>query len=224
MQLTTEQIKYVSDYIESKDIKWYELQVELTDHMVSSMEEIWEKDPELTFHQAKQYAENKFTGDSSFKSIEKEQTKVLRKEYNREQWKMIAAYLKFPKIISSILLLALTFKISLYFEEPRKFVAVLFLFLLFAAITIVYSYYKHRKIDGNRFLEIEMINPIPIIFGGFINLGLSLGSVFKEEINEYPLVLFLFCCLWALTVLFVITGIQLQNKTIKRIKKQYELN
>ncbi|MCK8140516.1 hypothetical protein MW871_01285 [Flavobacterium sp. I-SCBP12n] len=71
MQLTAEQIKYVSDYIESKDIKWYELQVELTDHMVSSMEEIWEKDPELTFHQVKQYAENKFTGDSSFKSIEK---------------------------------------------------------------------------------------------------------------------------------------------------------
>lgn len=49
MKLTTEQIEYVSNYVKSFDIKWYELQVELTDHMVNSMEEIWEKDPELTF-------------------------------------------------------------------------------------------------------------------------------------------------------------------------------
>jgi hypothetical protein len=38
MKLTTEQIEYVENYIISKDIKWYELQVELTDHMVTSME------------------------------------------------------------------------------------------------------------------------------------------------------------------------------------------
>jgi chlorite dismutase len=37
MKLTTEQIEYVENYIISKDIKWYELQVELTDHMVTSM-------------------------------------------------------------------------------------------------------------------------------------------------------------------------------------------
>ena len=224
MKLTTEQIKYVSDYIESKDIKWYELQVELTDHMVSSMEEIWEKDPELTFQQVKQYAENKFTGDSSFKSIEKERTEIMGKEFRKEQWKMIGEYLKFPKIFASIIVVFLTFKISLYFEEPRKFVAGLFLFLLFAAIPIVYSYYKNRKIAGNRFIEIEKSNPIALLFGGFINLGLNLVNVFKEEIDEYPLVLFLFCCLWALTVLCVITGIQLQNKTIEKIKKQYQLS
>jgi hypothetical protein len=43
MKLTTEQIDYVFDYVASHDIKWYELQVELTDHMVTSMEEFWEK-------------------------------------------------------------------------------------------------------------------------------------------------------------------------------------
>ena len=49
MKLTAEQIDYLSNYVKSFDIKWYELQVELTDHMVISMEEIWVKDPELTF-------------------------------------------------------------------------------------------------------------------------------------------------------------------------------
>jgi hypothetical protein len=48
MKLTTEQIEYVSNYVNSFDIKWYELQ-ELTDHMVNSMEEILRKIPELIF-------------------------------------------------------------------------------------------------------------------------------------------------------------------------------
>ena len=72
MKLTTEQTQNIFNYVTSFDIKYYELQVEFTDHMVTSMEEIWEKDPELTFDQVKLNAANKFVGDSSFKSIEKE--------------------------------------------------------------------------------------------------------------------------------------------------------
>jgi hypothetical protein len=41
MKLTASTI-YIN-YVNSFDIKWYELQVELTDHMVNSMEEIWRK-------------------------------------------------------------------------------------------------------------------------------------------------------------------------------------
>jgi hypothetical protein len=68
----TEQIEYVENYIISNDIKWYELQVELTDHMVTSMEELGKK--RLTFHQVKYYAEDKF-GRNGFKAIEEERTK-----------------------------------------------------------------------------------------------------------------------------------------------------
>jgi hypothetical protein len=42
LKLTTEQIVMFLIMCLS-DIKWYELQVELTDHMVTSMEEFWEK-------------------------------------------------------------------------------------------------------------------------------------------------------------------------------------
>jgi hypothetical protein len=42
MKLTAEQIEYVENYIIS-DIKYYELQIELTDHMITSMEEFWKK-------------------------------------------------------------------------------------------------------------------------------------------------------------------------------------
>jgi hypothetical protein len=94
----TRQIEYVENYIISKDIKWYELQVELTDHMVTSMEVLGKKSG-IGFHQVKQDAENIFVGDSSFKSIEKQN--VFCRKYRKVQWKMITDYLKFPKILEA---------------------------------------------------------------------------------------------------------------------------
>ena len=92
-KLTAEQIGYVSTYIQSFDIKWFELQVELTDHFVSIMEEIWIQDPELTFHQVKQIAEQRF-GRNYFKEVEKKRKMILQKEYNRQMRKTVTDFLK----------------------------------------------------------------------------------------------------------------------------------
>jgi hypothetical protein len=82
MKLTPSQIEYVTHYIASKDIKWYELQMELTDHLVMEMEQIWEQNPELSFQQVK-FLANKTFGRNGFNKIEKERTKNLRKEYKK---------------------------------------------------------------------------------------------------------------------------------------------
>ena len=119
MKLTTEQINYIENYIQSFDIKWYEIQVELTDHMISIMEEIWEQDPELTFHQVKHQAEQRF-GRGYFKSIVAERKTILQKEYNRQQRKMIGEFLKFPKIIASILLGVVAYQVSFYFLHYKE--------------------------------------------------------------------------------------------------------
>jgi hypothetical protein len=100
MKLSTEQIGHVSNYIESFDIKWYEIQVELTDHFVLIMEEIWNEDKELTFHQVKYIAEERF-GRGYFHKIVEQRRKILQRELNRSQLKMVGEYLKFPKIVLS---------------------------------------------------------------------------------------------------------------------------
>jgi hypothetical protein len=68
----TNQIEYVENYIISKDIKWYELQVELTDHMVTSMEVLGKSG--IGFHQVKQYIMR-----FGFKSIEKQRKRICKK-------------------------------------------------------------------------------------------------------------------------------------------------
>ena len=223
MKLTTEQIEYVSNYIKSFDIKYYELQVELTDHMVTSMEEIWEKDPGLTFHLVKQYASSKFVGDSSFKSIEKERKRILQKEYRKAEWKMITEYLKFPKIFGSILLVYIAYTFSAYFVSPQKYLAVLFCSFLIIGLPLLYYWWKTKEIDGKHFLTLETVQPSLLVYS-FPNLGMGMSNLLEQELLQYQWLVVLFCCIWVLGILISVTAIHLQKKTIENIKKQYQLN
>ena len=222
MKLTAEQIEYVSGYIQSFDIKWYELQVELTDHFVSIMEEIWQEDEELTFHQVKYYAEQRF-GKNYFKMVEEERTAILRKEYKRQQWRMVAEYLKFPKIIMSFLLVALVYQVSFCFEDISLYTKILFGILLGASFVLLFNWLRFRKIKGQRFLSIEMtvvINNSSIIITNFV---LMLVNDFKESIQEDHLYFLPFCFIWVLGLLLIISGNYLTNKVVSDIKKQYQL-
>ena len=223
MKLTTEQTQNIFNYVTSFDIKYYELQVEFTDHMVTSMEEIWEKDPELTFDQVKLNAANKFVGDTSFKSIEAERKRILQKEYRKVKWKMITEYLKFPKIIGSILLVYLAYKFSAYFISPQKYLAVLFCSLLIISLPVLYYWWKTKEIYGKHFLTLETLQPTLLVFP-FTSLGINMSNQLKQELLQYQWLVVLFCCIWVLGILISVTAIHLQRKTIVNIKKQYQLN
>jgi hypothetical protein len=221
-KLTVEQIEYVFNYIASKDIKWYELQLELTDHMVSRMEEFWAKDPELTFHQVKQYAENEF-GRDGFKKIEEERTQILQKEFNRSQRKIIGEYLKFPKIIASILAVILVYEGSFYFDDIITYIRILSFVLLLSSVELLLNLYSKRKINGKRFLSLDITLRITnsAIFG-FYCIVILMKS-FKEIFQQNHLLFIPFSCIWVLGILVVLTGRHLKNKIVCDIKKQYQL-
>jgi hypothetical protein len=222
MKLSAEEINYVFNYIKNIDVKYYELQVELTDHLVLVMEEIWTEDPKLTFHQVKQYAEDKFLGNSSFKSIEEQRKSILQKEHKKVQWKMITEYIKIPKIFGSILLVYLAYTFSVYFVSPQKYLGVLFCSLLIISLPSFYYWWKSKEIEGKHFLTLETLNPNLLAFS-FPSLGMNITTQFKEELLQHQWLVLFFCCIWVLGILISITAIHLQKKTIEKIKKQYQL-
>ena len=136
---------------------------------------------------------------------------------------MIGEFLKFPKIIASILLGVVAYQVSFYFENPAKYLAVLFVSLFLFAVPMSYSWFKNRKIDGKRFLAIEF----SLFYLGsltFPQLGMNSANFFKEELQQNHLFLLPFICFWVLGFLFCITAVHLQNNIIKTIKKQYQLS
>jgi hypothetical protein len=221
MKLTNQQIEYVENYILSKDIKWYELQVELTDHMITSMEEFWAVDPDLTFDQVKDNTFKQFT-KAELKAIEKERTKNISKEFFKTQRQMVMAYLKFPKIFVSIILTLIVFKLSFLFDNPQKYIAMLLSSSIVFYFPIIYNSAKNRKIDGKRFLTVELGTPVlSILF--FPTVTLNVATQLKHEIIAYPYLVFAFCVLWMIGNLFLLTGLHLQKKTFQNVKQQYQM-
>ncbi|MEO8255615.1 MAG: hypothetical protein ABI554_14645 [Flavobacterium sp.] len=221
-KLTAEEVDYIFNYVASKNIKWYELQAELTDHFISIMEEIWQEDEELTFHQVKYKAENRF-GRNYFQVLQEERSSILRRKYKKQQWRMVAEYLKFPKIIMSFLLAVLVYRISFYFEDISLFIKILFGILLGASAILLFKWRLSRKIKGKRFLSIDMtivMNNSSIIITQFVLLFVN---NFKETLQENHFYLLLLCFLWVVGVLLIITGRHLTNTIFSNIKKQYQL-
>jgi len=222
MKLTTEQIDCVFDYVASHNIKWYELQVELTDHLVSIMEEIWSQDTELSFHQVKHQAEQRF-GRNYFREIEAEKRKILQKQFNLNQRKMVSEYLKFPKIALSILMVFLVYRISFYFEDISFYIKILYGTLLSVSMLTMINWYRYRKINGKKFLSLETVLKVNNRSMSFSYFAIVLVNSFKESIPENYLLYIPFYFLWVLGVLLIITGYQITNKVASNIKKQYQL-
>ena len=222
MKLSPSQIEHVFNYIQSFDIKWHELQVELTDHFVSIMENIWNEHPELSFHQVKHRAEQSF-GKNYFKEVENERMEILRKQYRKQHFTLVKEYLKFPKIIGSILIGLIVYQGSFYFEKPHKVMSFLFIMLFLFSLPSFYNWLKIRFFDKKRFLEMEFFHAYSGILI-FPQLGNQLTLSFKDEIQNDHVILIPFICLWLIGLLSCGTAMYLDNKIVARIKNQYRLN
>lgn len=222
MKLTAEQIGYVSNYIQSFDIKWYELQVELTDHIVSSAEEFFVDGTGLSAIELRDFAATEFR-KNGFIFIEEERTQILKKEYRRNQFKMVREFLKFPKIIASAFAVFIIFKGSFYFEDIAIYFRILFNILLLFSAFGIYNLYRFKKIKGKRFLALDNAynmnnSTILISFYTIVNTKDFHQNI---DVNHYKFIPF--CCLWVLCLLIIITGRHLTNIVVSNIKKQYQL-
>lgn len=223
MKLTIAQIVYISNYVRSFNIKWYELQVELTDHFVSIMEEVWKQDPELSFHQVKHSAEQRF-GRNYFKVLEKERTISLRKEHKRSQLKMVGECLKFPKIVLSILMVIVVYRASFYFDDLFLYSRVLFGILIGISLLSILNWVRYRNINGKRFLSIDLAFWMNFASLTFCNWILIIPMYLKINFAEDQLFFLSICCFFVLILLVAISGIHLTNKIVSNTKNQYQLS
>lgn len=131
--------------------------------------------------------------------------------------------MKFPKIVLSILVVVVIYKMSFYFETASyiKFFSGI---LLIASVNTIFNWFRYRKIKGNSFLSIEIAYSLnnTAIFGAYMSLIWS--DKLNDKMDENHLRLLPFCFFWVLGILFIITGRYMTNTIIKNVKNQYQLN
>lgn len=245
-KLTAEQIDNLFELCEFHNVRYYDVQLELVDHIASSIEALCETNPELSFEEAVFVVGEQFgidpgfnvaydsllppisgktyIGKSGFEAIKEAKEKELRRKYDRLQWKYIGEFFKLPKII---LTLAITFALFLVFKFSNKDIVVSYyiqgFYILFLAVYLIFIYPKKFRlslITGKSFLLHEQFRNIK---RGAIGAGLSFFNILALLGKNPP---YLNNFSWQLFVSFFITlsgiiVVAICIDTPKRIKEDF---
>ncbi len=104
MTLSKEQIQQLFLFTEKKFVRWYDLQVELVDHLAEKIEAQMEQDATLSFERALGNVYAGF-GIFGFAEIVREREKALRKANNKLLWNAVKAEFSWPNLVRSLAIL-----------------------------------------------------------------------------------------------------------------------
>ena len=101
--LTNDQIQYLYKFCEKKSVRYYDLQVELVDHLAEAIEQKIQDDSSLSFENALAEVYKGF-GIFGFAHVVWDKEAAMLKQYNRKKWKAFKSWFSYPKICITVLL------------------------------------------------------------------------------------------------------------------------
>jgi hypothetical protein len=99
-----EQVDEIIAFCEAKGVTYYDVQVELVDHIADSIEELQKSNPALSFSDALHLAGKQF-GNQEFAAIVKSKKRLIEKRMSRLIEREFLSFFTFPRIMITILLL-----------------------------------------------------------------------------------------------------------------------
>lgn len=154
-QLTKDEIQQLFDLVQGHAIKYYDVQVEIVDHFASAIEEIWETEPNLSFFHAKNRIYRQFW---NFKQLEEEKRKALIKKYNKLSWRTLLDWMKFPKVVCTLLLILSLFLLFSQSDTVQKYVMVgILLFGMLLNFYPLLGYFKIKWRFQKEFLHLDCV-------------------------------------------------------------------
>lgn len=101
MTLNKEQIGQLFEFTRKKYVEFYDVQVELVDHLASGIEELMSQDPQITFDTALRKVYGNF-GIFGFSDFVASKEKQVEKKFRRLQWQEFFAFFTIPKIAMTL--------------------------------------------------------------------------------------------------------------------------
>lgn len=156
MTLASPQIEALFAFCREYNVTYYDVQVELVDHMASAIEDMITADPKLTFEQAKYKAYKSF-GYRGFSRVVEDRQALAHKANRRRVWKLFLSYFTWPKITQSLLLLTALYCLQFYFGAAAlKWVTVAGMaFMVALEVFLVYRRWRRDRKPATPLLMIQ---------------------------------------------------------------------
>lgn len=120
MTLTEKQIEMLFKFTSYQGVEYYDLQLELVDHLASAIEGELHNNPTLAPYDALEKVFADF-GKKGFKKLIKEKEDIVRSE-NKKIWiSIVKKYFTIPKITFTIVLFAIIYSFSSYINPLQRF-------------------------------------------------------------------------------------------------------
>ena len=118
--LNKSEIDRLYSFVQSKYVRYLDVQLELVDHLASGIEDLQSKDPNLSFETALNKIYRKFPVTGFHKLVE-EKSKSLSKYWTRKMSLHLVNYFKLPRIIISFLIFIFLFSLARLFIQEDRF-------------------------------------------------------------------------------------------------------
>jgi hypothetical protein len=106
--LSKEQIQFLFTFCENHFVKYYDVQVELVDHLANALELEMQKDSKISFEKALEKVHQSF-GVMGFAPLVSQKTKIAEKQGRKLLWKLFKGQFKWPKILLFFLITVILF-------------------------------------------------------------------------------------------------------------------
>ena len=221
MKLTEKQISYIENYIKSFDIKYYEVYMEILDHMILSVEAILEENNEISFEDAVLKAKVEGFGKKGFKGMMNEKQKQAQIQARKLNKKMIKEYFTFPKVVMTLTVFLGYFLFLSFFDDPKILNLLSISVVAFLSIFQIIYTYKFRKINGMYLLKYQILTQIYSLSFTTLNITNALNILGKESLDFNHILMRLFMTLvFTFSLISLLVYIEIRKKTIEELKTQ----
>lgn len=221
MKLTKGQITYIENYIKSFDIKYYEVYMEILDHMILSVEAILEENVAISFEDAVLKAKVEGFGKKGFRGMMDEKLKLAQNQARKQNNKMIKQYFTFPKIVMTLTVFIGYFLFLMFFEDPKKININCIIFIGFLAILQFVYFWKFRKINKLNVLKTQVLSNMYFLSFAGVNITQLIYNLGKESLDFNHILMRLFMTtVFTFSLISLLVYIEIRKKTIEELKTQ----
>ncbi len=231
MSLNNKQIESIEKFVKKHYVEWYDVQVELIDHLVNDVEKILSEYPKLSFQEALERSFRKF-GPMGFMEIVEKTSNEIQKKYFHNIFKTFKKMLFSHRIILLLSSIFIFYRFILWLPDKKWGILTTYILIPLVPLYFLIKYSiginkkKKRKVKIY-LVEQSILQSITLLYSLFVlqfsfqtYRNFMINLIDSKVPNHYYLIysLLFFTFLWTYHYAFV----EVPEKMIQYTKNQYE--